>query len=289
MRPHPRKDKSEGLDVVVDLGATHYRIGVPNSQLQEPAFVGKTPRTKEQILDDLCDSITKVAGQYHSDLSSVTVGCPGLVNEAGMIFKSLYLPLTGCNLRASLSERLHLANTQVINDAKGQALSLLDQYVSTFYVVLGTGVGGAIIDRGRLVQGANSFAGEVGHIKVGNHSDECVCGRQGCLDAYASGMALSKKLGDGWYGRPLTPNADDALFSAGYHVAQAVTIGMNLLDPEAVVIAGHITAQPSFQSGFSNGWKKNELMKVQLTFLEQTWPLAFRGLTFLIRRAKHND
>jgi predicted NBD/HSP70 family sugar kinase len=274
------------LNVIVDLGATHLRIGLAND-FQPPSIVRLTPTTKEEILETLCDSITKLATQYSQHIGTITVGCPGLVNDTGLVLKSLHLPLSGCNLKAYLGHRFKVTRIQVINDAKAQALSFIDKYVSTFYIVVGTGVGGAIIDRGTLVIGAEGFAGEIGHIRVGTTEVECVCGEKGCVDAYASGWSLAQKLGADWYTRPLTPNVIEALSSAGYYIGRAATLGMVLLNPQAIIIAGHITAQAAFKSGFSEGWRRSEWTKVHLEFFEHTWPLASRGLSFLATRGEN--
>ena len=57
-------------------------------------------------------------------------------------------------------------------------------------VTLGTGIGGGIISGGRLVEGANRYAGEFGHMVVDPHGPRCPCGKQGCWERFASGSGL---------------------------------------------------------------------------------------------------
>lgn len=62
------------------------------------------------------------------------------------------------------------------------------------------GIGGGIIHQNELVHGSTFCAAEVGHIKVSLEGPECSCGSRGCVEAYASGMALqreAKRLHDG--------------------------------------------------------------------------------------------
>lgn len=65
----------------------------------------------------------------------------------------------------------------------------LDHFVC---LALGTGVGGAIIQSGRLLRGAYGGAGEMGHISVDFNGPPCVCGNVGCLELYASGTGIAR-------------------------------------------------------------------------------------------------
>lgn len=63
------------------------------------------------------------------------------------------------------------------------------------------GIGGGIIHHNELVHGSTFCAAELGHIMVSLDGPECSCGSRGCIEAYASGMALqkeAKRLNDGW-------------------------------------------------------------------------------------------
>jgi glucokinase len=60
-------------------------------------------------------------------------------------------------------------------------------------LTLGTGVGGAIVDDGRMVRGARGGAGEVGHLILFPNGLPCTCERQGCLEAYVSGPAIARR------------------------------------------------------------------------------------------------
>lgn len=62
------------------------------------------------------------------------------------------------------------------------------------------GIGGGIIHQHELIHGSSFCAAELGHIAVSLDGPECLCGSQGCIEAYASGTALqreAKKLHDG--------------------------------------------------------------------------------------------
>lgn len=67
------------------------------------------------------------------------------------------------------------------------------------------GIGGGIIHQHELIHGSSFCAAELGHLVVSLDGPDCSCGSHGCIEAYASGMALqreAKKLHDGWYPSP---------------------------------------------------------------------------------------
>jgi glucokinase len=64
---------------------------------------------------------------------------------------------------------------------------------SMVYVVIGTGVGAAIILNGELIRGVKNFAGEVGHATVDRNGEACACGSRGCLETYTSGPWLARR------------------------------------------------------------------------------------------------
>jgi N-acetylglucosamine repressor len=59
-------------------------------------------------------------------------------------------------------------------------------------VLLGTGISAGIVIGGNVYRGADSMAGELGHVVIDPSGPECACGRRGCLEAFASGSALAR-------------------------------------------------------------------------------------------------
>ncbi|MCX7622416.1 MAG: ROK family protein [Thermomicrobium sp.] len=110
-------------------------------------------------------------------------------------------------LAALLEERLGIP-TVLENDARaaafGEAVFGAARGCQTvIYVHLGTGVGGGIIVDGRLVYGASSTAGEIGHMVVTAGGPLCSCGKPGHLEAYASEAALRARV---WEALLLSPD-----------------------------------------------------------------------------------
>jgi glucokinase len=60
------------------------------------------------------------------------------------------------------------------------------------YLTVSTGIGGGIIIDGKIVEGANGTAGELGHMTIDWHGERCTCGNIGCLEYLASGTAIAR-------------------------------------------------------------------------------------------------
>lgn len=133
-------------------------------------------------------------------------------------------------------------------------------------LVLGTGVGGGIVHDGRLLVGTHGLAGELGHLQVRDDGHRCVCGGTGCLELYASGVAVAAgarevavtgaadailRLADGDVASissshvVIAARAGDAvatrlLSDAGRAIGRAVAHLVPVLDPDLVLLAGSL-------------------------------------------------
>jgi len=63
----------------------------------------------------------------------------------------------------------------------------------TFYMTLGSGVGGGLIWNGRILASGPLGEGEIGHMKVVANGAQCACGQFGCLEAYCSGWGVGER------------------------------------------------------------------------------------------------
>jgi len=133
------------------------------------------------------------------------------------------------------------------------------------YMTVSTGIGGGIINRGKLLVGHNHTAGEVGHMVIVPSGPECGCGQKGCLEAMASGTHLTKRLRtclkeENPETKILTLAGNDPDQATTKHIAEAAAAGdalaiglikenagyiaqglnnyIHLLDPELIIIGG---------------------------------------------------
>ena len=128
---------------------------------------------------------------------AIGVGAAGLVDVArGTLLSSPNLSWRDVPLRERLRSSFGLPVT-VDNDATAGAwgeyrLGASRGVPHSLFVGVGTGIGGGIVQDGRLVRGASGFAGEIGHVIVEPDGPPCGCGNRGCWEQVASGHAIAR-------------------------------------------------------------------------------------------------
>lgn len=141
----------------------------------------------------------------------------------------------------------------------GHARSIKDVMV----INLGWGIGLGMIVNGHLFRGASGFAGEFSHIPITEDGILCTCGKQGCLEAEASLLAVAEKALEGIKnGRKSSfqdfkveskleaadalmnaavkgdPYAVEILSEAAYKIGRALSILIHIMNPKAIIISG---------------------------------------------------
>ncbi|WP_231699422.1 ROK family protein [Limnochorda pilosa] len=109
---------------------------------------------------------------------------------------SLIKDWTGVDLQAGIIPDPRL-RVKVDNDVKAMAHAEslwgdAREARCAVVVALGTGVGGAIVVGGQVLEGADGLAGHLGHVPVWPDGPLCSCGNRGCLEAFISGTAIVK-------------------------------------------------------------------------------------------------
>lgn len=150
------------------------------------------------------------------------------------------------------------------NDARASALAELwygnhQLDLSNFvFVSVGPGIGTGIVMNKNLIYGSSSAAGEFGHMTLFEGGEMCTCGNYGCWEAYASDRAtvrrylarrqqeqvpFSDALLQEIIDKAKTNDsiANDILLQTGYYLGMGIASIIKVLDPEAVIIGGHIT------------------------------------------------
>jgi glucokinase len=109
---------------------------------------------------------------------------------------------------------------------------------SLLYVTLSTGIGAGMVLDGKIMRGADSFAGELGHVPLEADGPECSCGGRGCFEALCSGRAIEAREG-----RPAAELLRDAAFRSRYVklLARGLRAAIVLLNPHCIVIGGGIS------------------------------------------------
>ncbi|MDH3752798.1 MAG: ROK family protein [Acidimicrobiia bacterium] len=185
-----------------DIGGTNVR-GVLVDRAGHLVGADRLPRPHEPdgIVDSVVTLVARMGTDAGADAHAVGVGCAGTVDRRGVVRASPNIPtLIEFPLADTLSKRLAMpvivdndATTATWAEVKtGAARGIRD----VVFVALGTGIGVGIVLDGELRRGAQGFAGEAGHMVISPEGPECVCGRRGCWEVFASGRALGRLTQD---------------------------------------------------------------------------------------------
>ncbi|XP_055765089.1 bifunctional UDP-N-acetylglucosamine 2-epimerase/N-acetylmannosamine kinase-like isoform X4 [Salvelinus fontinalis] len=203
--------------LAVDLGGTNLRVAIVSMRgkivKKYTQANPKTYETRMELILKMCTEAVIDAVHLNCRILGVGVSTGGRVNpQEGVILHSTKLiqEWSSIDIRTPISDALHLP-VWVDNDGNCAALAEkkfghgkgVENFVT---VITGTGIGGGIIQHNELIHGSTFCAAELGHIMVSLDGPECMCGSRGCIEAYASGMALqkeAKRLHDEMLIRPL--------------------------------------------------------------------------------------
>lgn len=189
----------------VDIGGTTVKIGLFSTDgtiLDKWEIKTRTENDGESILPDIADSIRSALNDKQlsiHDVEGIGIGVPGPVDDSNTVYRCINLGWGVFNVKDRMNELIpEVPNVCAGNDANVAALGELWKggakgYNSTVMITLGTGVGGGVVNAGKIIAGINGGAGEIGHMTV--NPDEtvvCNCGKYGCLEQYASANGIVK-------------------------------------------------------------------------------------------------
>ncbi len=154
----------------------------------------------DTVIATITELVAEVRQGIQPDaLTGVGVAAPGPLNPAtGIVYATPNL--TGWD-DFPLAERLSAAldlPVWVNNDANLAALGEAHcgagrGFDPLIYLTVSTGVGGGIIQAGRIYTGAHGLAGELGHVIIQAGGPRCNFGHAGCLEALASGTGIARR------------------------------------------------------------------------------------------------
>lgn len=195
--------------------------------------------------------------------TAIGIGIPGTVSPAtGLVKNANSTWLIGHPFDRDLSERLG-REVRVANDANCFAVSEATDGAgagaeSVFGVIVGTGVGGGLVNHGRIMPGGNAIAGEWGHTPLPWMTaeefpgSECFCGRRGCIETFISGPAVARaytaKTGQDLSVADIVSaagkgdeTARTALADLTDRLARGLAMIMNIIDPDVIVLGGGLS------------------------------------------------
>jgi fructokinase len=252
------------MRIGVDVGGTKIEaIALDPTGIELQRIRVATPK------GDYPGTIAAIAGLVHKlekstgQTGTVGVGIPGtIVASTGLVKNANSTWLNGQPLDHDLSLALD-REVRCANDANCFAISeatdgAARDFEVVFGVIFGTGCGGGVSINGRVHSGPNGLGGEWGHVPLPWPTAEetpgmlCYCGRHGCLETWISGTGFE------WdFARVTSRNlrgaeivaaaeageqeANDALDRLIERMARGLSVVVNVLDPDAIVIGGGLS------------------------------------------------
>jgi glucokinase len=189
----------------LDLGGTQLKgglVNVENGEISNEQQVDTLSREGHpaviQRMADLVEKIITSGGLAKSEMGGIGIGVPGMLDlERGLVVFTPNFPGNWPNvpLRQRMEELTGL-RTEILNDVRSMTLAEwtfgAGQGVDTIACfAVGTGIGGGLVINGKLHLGIDGTGGELGHQIIDMNGLPCGCGSRGCLEAYASGPAIT--------------------------------------------------------------------------------------------------
>lgn len=283
-------DPSFGVIVVLDFGAHHVRISVADlgqqihAQEELPVRFGDGPAAVLEGVVARADQLLEAAG-LEERFRMTVVGIPGPVaSREGRVVRPPIMPgWDGFPIADRVRDALG-GGVLLVNDvnlrALGEARAVGDSG-SMIYIKVGTGIGAGIIDiEGRLVDGADGAAGDIGHVRLQGSSAHCECGNEGCLEASASVTALVRRaqsfVGDGPDAATrflsLLHERDarcvDMVSESAAAIGDVISILVHVVNPSRIVIGGPL-----------DDASDDLLAGIRQVVYSRALPLATRNLT----------
>ncbi len=186
----------------IDLGGMSIKAGVCDDNgtiLTKDTCPTVRTEDGDRIINDmaaLCLKVISDAGLTVDDIEYAGIASPGSADcERGIIIYASTLPFLNYPIAKTLMDKTGLKKVYVENDAnaaaKGEATyGAARGYKNSLFITIGTGVGGGIIIDGKVYSGFNFSGAELGHMVIVKDGIYCPCGRNGCMESYASATAL---------------------------------------------------------------------------------------------------
>ena len=244
--------------------------------------------TYEQLLECIVGEVRWLESQAHGAVD-LGIGLPGLVDHQSGRSLTSNLPATGRPLREDLVARLG-RKVALENDCKCFALSEAnggagEDADTVLGLILGTGVGGGVVHRGRLVLGHNDLPGEIGHLGIpGRFVEEwdipvlrCGCGRLGCYETLVSGPGLVRLAArrDSSSRSPAEIAAraqagDEAMMVTMREwvtlLAELIYTTQCTIDMDCVVLGGGLSRIPGLETMLSEAYRTQPLVTRETRF-----------------------
>lgn len=267
----------------IDLGGTNIGIGVVDKDckiLYQTSVPTKKERTYKEIVIDIASLVINTLKAVKMDkdqIEGIGIGVPGIVDPTtGVVVEVVNLRWNNVDIAKDLKEILNVpifvGNDATVAGVAEYVVGAMKGYSSGVLLTLGTGIGAGIIINNNVFEGFHGIGSEIGHMIVGENYYSCNCGRNGCLETFASSTAIinytKKLINDGKYTIITSIVKEDINKIDGRVIFEAAKLGdglalmvidrmatylaigiMNttaIIDPEVFVLGGGLSGAGSF-------------------------------------------
>jgi fructokinase len=255
----------------IDLGGTKIEGVILSAPSPDAVIIRKRIDTEaHKGYDHIMSQISRLIDMLKAETSlqpdRIGFGTPGSFDPARQAMKNCNTTvLNGKPMKQDLARLLGVP-VSVANDANCFALAestmgivpdVVPDFQTVFGVIMGTGVGGGVVIRGRdgvpfVLNGLQGIGGEWGHNILEENGYPCYCGKSGCNEQVISGPALQryytqmsgeertmKEIMDRYQeGNDLV--ASQTVNRMLEYFGRAVSVIINILDPDAIVLGGGV-------------------------------------------------
>jgi predicted NBD/HSP70 family sugar kinase len=263
--------------------------------VENPSLVQDGPESAVGALADAFRNILELTSTPRTLVRAVGLDTPGPASATGVISSKgstnfNQVSWRGFDIRSALEAELGLP-VVYNNDANAAALYAHHRHFgddamrrSSVAAIVGTGLGGGVVENGKVVSGAAGMAGELGHVQIPLHgvleADQpipaCNCGFEGDVESIASLTGIKNNLLPYWltrfpdhplaaepigkaakllrgYGEKEDPLARAVFGQQARAIGKLFTIAANFTDPHAYLLGGGVVeAAPQFRQWFLN-------------------------------------
>ncbi len=276
----------------VDVGGTNIRAAIVDNEWNIIEITRtRTPNSSKQLLETIVSMIEKYLLTNKYQFSTIGIGISGIINPiTGMVVGAgdTMPGWLGTDIRAFFRNRFPIP-IYIDNDVNVAGLGEMlvrkknglemNRFV---YLSIGTGLGGALINDGKVIRGKDGGAGEFGHSILYPNGIQCGCGKLGCAEKYISGTALhqlAREIDEEWDSYTLIKQyeqghslAKKAVRYFLYNLAIMMLNIQSFFDPDQVVIGGGLAS-----SFYSMSDDLNQALKDVGFQRSQCWTIAHDG------------
>lgn len=193
------------MRIGVDVGGSHIGLGLVNKDCKlvlkdEKDYDKRQEDMSNIVLETIIELINKNIDNNNvkkEEIESIGIAFPGTVSETAVI-KAENLGIDNFEIVEKLKKHFDVP-IHLENDAKCAAIAekefgSLKKYEDAIFLIIGTGVGGAVYLNGKLLRPKRYSGFEVGHTVINKDGIKCNCGRRGCFEVYSSMRRLKEKI-----------------------------------------------------------------------------------------------